>query len=230
MNNKIVAEPSFRSKLSTMVKQIFAPKLNTFDSVYKYLSQKIPNHGLTSYDRLSSYYSNLYEVYSEIRPKSVLEIGTSNLMKLALGVGFGGTGLAITLEKNVEEILNKNRNQPIFNQIKAEIKDFRNLQLSKMFDVLIFENVMDLIAGEDDFDEEGKNVIYEMLISAVKPSGILIVTSNLFSDGDIISRGFKSIQEDFKKRQDLEFMNKLSGFCMYPYQNPESFIFRKKTN
>ena len=207
------------------------PKIRTFDEKYRYLFRVLPAHGLTDYGRLRHYFQELHDEFERISPKSALEIGTSDLMKIALAASFDGRGRAITLDESVEANLKRLSGKPILRNITAERADFRNVDIGEsVYDILFFENVMDSIA----YDEEvSHNTIYDKIVRAVKPSGILVVSSNLYyrEDGSKRLSGGESVyttlQDEFAKRNDVRFRRKIDGSCLLPIQHTTSYVFEK---
>jgi hypothetical protein len=207
------------------------PKLRTFEEKYGYLSRVLPAHGLADYDRLKQYFQELYSEFERVSQNSTLEIGTSDLMKLSLATSFGGKGSTITLDESVEKALGKLSRKPIIRNISAQKTDFRNVCIGQEeYDALIFENVMDLIAYDQG---TGHKAVYDRIVQAVKPSGILVVSSNLFyrEDGsECISRGegcYTTIQDELTKRSDVRFRKKIEGNCVLPIQHASSYVFEK---
>src|SRR3989338_11055966 len=103
------------------------PKVRTFDEKYRQLSRVLPAHGLVDYERLRPYFQELYTELERVHPNSALEIGTSDLMKIALATSFDGSGRAITLDDSVEANLKRLSRKPILRNITAEKVDFRNV-------------------------------------------------------------------------------------------------------
>lgn len=209
----------------------FKSKLRTFEEKYRYLSRVIPAHGLANYERLKEHFQELYGEFGRISPNSTLEIGTSDLMKIALAASFGGKGKAITLDEHVEKTLERLSRKPILRNISAERNDFRNVDIGQReCDAVIFENVMDLIAYDKGI---AHNIIYDKIVQAVKPSGILVVSSNLYyrEDGSqCLSRGegcYTTIQDELAKRKDVIFRKKIEGNCVLPIQHASSYVFEK---
>ena len=207
------------------------PNLRTFDEKYKYLSRVLPAHGLADHKRLRQYFQELHNEFERISPKSALEIGTSDLMKIALATSFDGRGRAITLDESVEANLKKLSGKPILKNITSERADFRNIGIGgALYDILFFENVMDLIAYVEGASHKA---IYDKIVRAVKPSGILVVSSNIYfreDGGERLNRGesvYTTIQDELAKRDDVKFRIKINGSCLLPIQHTASYVFER---
>ena len=89
---------------------------------------------------------------------------------------------------------------------------------------------MDLIA----YDEKtNHNAIYDKIIRAVKPSGILVVSSNLYyreNGSELLSKGegvYTTVQDELAKRSDVRFRRKIDGSCLLPIQHAITYVFER---
>lgn len=199
-----------------------------FDSTYKYLFTFLPMRSLhirsviesvIDYSYLKPHYRSLYDVLEDVQPDSTLQIGTYDVMGLALAVSLGGEGKFLSIGDIIEKCWRGWRTHlPVIKHMEVEPGNIVDSELGEnKYDALIFEDesYLFMLAHEKEFSPDE---IYTKLINAVKPGKTLIVVSKPYKIIDKLT-----IQDDLISREDVTLVTKITG----PIKDSYSYVFEK---